>query len=165
MSALAFRASDRALGSPAPRAMPARRGIPVLLQAAESLEYREMEQAFRRTGGIVSADEAVAWLSRHTDQPISRLARWIVDHDVLSFQWRSRTVLPVFQFELSAMTPRPEVSAVIHELTPTLDDWETCLWFARPNASLGDAPPLEVIAHDAHAVYEAARGERYLLRG
>jgi len=161
----ALPSSDRPLPSILPRSFPSRRNVPALLQTAAVLEYREMEHAFRRTGGIVSVDEIVMLLGRHTDQPISQLARSIVGHEVLSFQWRSRTVLPAFQFDPATMAPRADVSAVTRELAPTLDDWETCLWFARPNALLGDARPLDAIALDAHAVREAARCARYMLRG
>lgn len=139
--------------------------IPALLQPAEVSQYRQMEAAFRGRGGISSADEVVSLLNRHTDQPISRLARWIVDHQVLSFQWRSGTKLPLFQFDLLSMVPQPSVVAVISELVPALSDWEICLWFAAPNAWLAEATPVEEIVQNAPAVIEAARTERYLVRG
>ncbi|MDM0022283.1 hypothetical protein [Variovorax saccharolyticus] len=139
--------------------------IPALLQPAEVTQYRQMEAAFRASGGIVSADEVVSMLNRHTDQPISQLARWIVDHRVLSFQWRSGTKLPLFQFDLPSMVPRSRVVAVISELVPALSDWEVCLWLVTPNAWLAEAKPFEELDQNASAVIDAARAERYLLRG
>jgi hypothetical protein len=143
---------------------PARTSAPALLHSVEVLQYRQMERAFRASGGIVSSDEVVSLLLQHTEQPISQLAHWIVDRDVLSFPWQGHTVLPLFQFDLRTMKPRPPVNAVVHELVPTLSDWEACLWFATPNAWLADATPLVVVARDALAVLDAARGERYLVR-
>jgi hypothetical protein len=132
-----------------------------LLQACQ---YREMEKAFRASDGWMSSDEVVTLLMERTDQPVSRLARWIVEGDVIGLQWQARTVLPLFQFDLSTMTPRPSVTSVLRELIPALSDWEICLWFVAPNAWLDDASPLHAIALNAPAVLDAARGERYLLR-
>jgi hypothetical protein len=146
------------------RLSPARTSAPALLHGVEVLQYRQMERAFHASGGIVSSDEVVSLLLQHTEQPISQLAHWIVDHDVLSFPWQGHTVLPLFQFDLRTMKLRPPVNAVVHELVPTLSDWEACLWFATPNAWLADATPLDVVARDAPAVLDAARGERYLVR-
>jgi hypothetical protein len=150
---------------PAPgRSRPARQGVPALLQTAEDLEYREMEHVLRGSGGMVSTDEVTALLAARTDQPISLLARWIVDHEVVSFEWNGHTMLPLFQFDLATMTVRPEATAVIRELAAALSDWEICLWFARPNAWLGDAAPVESLRVDPRAVHDAARADRYLAR-
>lgn len=136
-----------------------------LLQTLQAREYRKMKHAFSASGGLVSSDDALTLLMRHTDQPISQLARWIVDREVISFQWEWRTVLPLFQFDLPTMTPRSSVTAVIRELIPALSDWEMCLWLIAPNAWLADAAPLDAISLDARAVLDAARGEHFLLRG
>lgn len=150
-------AADRSFGIAPP-------ALPTLLQTPEACQYRALSRAFRASGGIVSADEVLVLLARHTSQPISQLAHWIVDRDVISFSWQARTMLPLFQFELATMTLRPAVGAVLRELAPAMSDWEICLWFAAPNAWLADASPLDAIGRDAPAVIDAARGERFLLR-
>lgn len=134
------------------------------LQILQACQYLEIENEFRASGGVISSEEVVALLMERTDQPISKLARWIVDRHVIGFEWQGRTVLPRFQFELSTMTPRPAVRTVVGELILAMTDWEICLWFVTPNAWLADALPLDAIASDAAAVVDAARGERYLLR-
>lgn len=146
------------------RLPPGRRGVPALLQANQDYQYREMERSFRANRGLASADEVTALLVRHTDQPISMLARWIVARDVLSFDWQARKLLPLFQFEPQTMTLRSSVVDVIRELAPVLNDWELALWFARPNGWLDDAAPVDTIDSDAGAVYDAARADRYLAR-
>ena len=144
---------------------PSRRpGLAALLQTAGHREYREMEHGLRASGGLANTDDIIALLGARTDQPISTLAHWIVAHDLVSFEWNSRTMLPVFQFELATMTVRPEVTAIVRELAPAFSDWEICLWFARPNAWLGDASPVDHLAVDAAAVFDAARADRYLAR-
>jgi Protein of unknown function (DUF2384) len=121
-----------------------------------------MARAFRTSGGIVSSEEITAMLLRRTDQPLSVLARWIVDHDVLSFKWHSRMMLPLFQFHLDTVTVRQKVTKVIRELVPAMSDWAAALWFAQPNPWLADAAPVDVIESNFFAVYAAARVERFL---
>jgi hypothetical protein len=148
---------------PAPR-QPYRPNASAYLERLQACQYREIMNGFRASGGVISADEAVTLLMRRTDQPISRLARWIVDREVISLEWQARTVLPRFQFDLPTMTPRTSVSTVFRELIPALTDWEICLWLVTPNAWLANTSPLDAIASDPAAVVDAARGERYLLR-
>jgi hypothetical protein len=45
----------------------------------------DMQRALRATGRLVSGDRLADRLRSHVDQAISRLARWIVDHRVVSF--------------------------------------------------------------------------------
>lgn len=151
----------------APTMGPAAAGhsVAALLQTVKDREYREMQQAFRAGGGLANSDEVTRLLGVRTEQPISVLARWIVAHEVVSFEWNSRTMLPLFQFDLPAMTLRPEVAVVIRELAHVLSDWEIGLWFARPNAWLGDAAPIDSLASDPRGVHDAARADRYLARG
>ena len=87
----------------------------------------------------------VRLLGVRTDQPISMLARWIVDREVLSVHWQSRMMVPLFQFDRASMLPRRPVREVIGELAPVLDDWLLALWFARPNVLLGDVAPVDAI--------------------
>jgi hypothetical protein len=122
-----------------------------------------MENAFRARGGLASAEDVVRWLGEAVDQPISCLARWIVGHDVISFQWQGHTMLPLFQFDLPQSRPHEAASAVARELLPVLGEWDACLWFAQPNVWLDDAAPVEVIGRDPRAVLDAARAHRYLV--
>src|SRR3954453_7516151 len=133
-----------------------------LPQSEQDNQYCEMVNAFRATGGIACCEEITAVLCTRTDQPVPMLARWIVAHEILSFEWQSRTALPLFQFDIATMTPRKVVSQVIRELLPVLSDWEASLWFARPNAWLHDAAPVDAIAANPRAVFEAARTNRFL---
>ena len=136
-----------------------------LLLSHEVSQYREMERAFADAGGIANSDDVASLLRERTDQPISMLARWIVNRDVLSFAWQSQILLPMFQFERKGMVPRAAVVEVLRELTPVLTDWEIGLWFARPNAWLDNASPAQAIDRDPRAVHDAARAERYLAQG
>jgi hypothetical protein len=130
-----------------------------------AFDYLEMEASFESRGGVASCEELLETLRESTSQPISLLARWIVNREVLSVEWSSLRRLPLFQFDSSTMTPRPEVRAVIGELAPVLDDWLLTLWFVRPNRLLGGMLPVDAIDSHASAVLVAARSDRFLLCG
>lgn len=147
------------------RALPGQRARPALLQTPEERQYREMQLAFHASGGLAGSDELTRLLGKHTDQPVSRLARWIVAREVVSLDWQSCTMLPLFQFELPTMTLRPEVTPVLDELAPVLTEWELALWFARPNGWLGGAAPVDAVIAAPGAVLDAARADRFLARG
>ncbi|MGZ5179561.1 MAG: hypothetical protein ACXWC6_00095 [Ramlibacter sp.] len=134
-------------------------------QAIEDSEYRELESAFRPHGGVAGCEAVTELLRGRMDQPISRLARWIVGREVLSLEWGSRLMVPLFQFDRFTMLPRPVVGEVLRELAPVLGDWSLALWFARPNALLGYRAPVEAIQGHARAVADAARAQRFLVCG
>ena len=93
------------------------------------------------------------------------LARWIVGREVLSFVWRSQTLIPLFQFDPQRGCVRPGMRETIAELSAAFDDLETALWFAQPNAWLTGSAPADVFAHDTPAVLEAARADRFVAMG
>jgi hypothetical protein len=133
---------------------------------AESRRMIIMELAYRQYGGLASADEVVNMLSeRHHAQSLSRVARWLVARDVVSFEWKSRTWLPLFQFELHTMALRPEVTLVVRELSGVFDGWELASWFASPNIGLGNMTPVAAITALPAAVCEAARVDRFIAHG
>jgi hypothetical protein len=142
-----------------------RRPTPSFQQRLEDRQFLEMEQAFRASGGIASGDELAGRLRRCSEQPISVLARWIVERRAVSFPWQSQTLLPLFQFDLSTMTLRPAVIETVCELKDVFDDWDLAMWFARPNAWLSDSSPVNLIEVDAPAVLNAARADRFIAQG
>ena len=127
--------------------------------------FDQVEVAYRRSGGIASDADVVSRLRLCSDQPVSRLARWIVARDVVSFEYRGTTWLPLFQFEGEAPAVLPSVTSVIRELVDVFDDWELATWFALPNTWLQAMRPADVIATHQGAVLEAARADRFIVRG
>ena len=135
------------------------------MHQSEELEFSAMRQAYRRTGGLAIADDVAQRLSDRMSQPVSVVARWIVSRSVLNIQWGSQRLVPLFQFDVHGLSPRPSVAAVIRELADVFDDWELALWFVQPNPMLRGASPMDVIALDATAVLAAARAQRFVARG
>jgi hypothetical protein len=128
-------------------------------------EFAAMVRAYHRNGGVADAEYITQLLRKRTLQPISTLARWIVARHVVSFVWRSQTLLPLFQFDLSDMSLNASASAAAHELSGAYDDWGVASWFARPNPGLQDRTPVDLIAVDPAAVLDAAREDRFVARG
>jgi hypothetical protein len=125
----------------------------------------EVLHAYRRTGGLASGDQLRLLLRRRTSQPISMLARWIVERRVVSFGWQGDYLLPMFQFDRADMNVRPPVSAVLDEFDGTFDDWDLATWFALPNAWLGDNAPVDALEQDPLSLLQAARADRFIARG
>ena len=121
--------------------------------------------AFSDIGGVVNGDALASLLRGCTEQPISLLARWIVQREVISFSWHSQTLLPLFQFDLEALQVRPGVPQVIAELRQAFDDVELADWFARPNSWLQGGTPARRFQSDLPAVLQAARADRYVALG
>jgi hypothetical protein len=54
---------------------------------------------------------------------------------------------------------------LIRELHDVMDDEALCDWFSRPNTWLDGAIPAQTMARCACDVFDAARADRYVLRG
>jgi len=124
-----------------------------------------MVLVYERTGGLMRSEEVLFLLRRRSSQALSMLARWIVDQRVVSVAWQADRLVPMFQFDLADMSIRPDVAAVLAELSGTFDDWELANWFAEPNAWLQNRTPADALQADPQAVLDAARADRFVARG
>lgn len=132
---------------------------------AEDRQFAAMQRTFVDTGGIVTGDQLVDLLRKRASQPISVLARWIVAREVVSISSRGHLLIPLFQFDARSMELLACMPPILGELVGSFDDWELAQWFATPNAWTDDVAPAEMVFHDGRAVLEAARCDRFLLRG
>jgi hypothetical protein len=121
--------------------------------------------AYRCSGGLARVDEVVTLLEGAGHPAVATLARWIVDCSVIGFEWEAQTWLPWFQFGAADHVPGPALRAVIAELHSAYDGWELAHWFARPNSALAGCAPVDRIVHDADAVLQAARADRFIAKG
>ena len=131
----------------------------------QGLCFLGLEQAYESVGGSVSCEEVVQRLRDRSDQPLSILAHWIVDREIILVSRQDRTLIPTFQFAKPHYTRRPDIANVIAELRPVFDDWELATWFVTPNTWLGEALPVKLIDLDPQRVFEAARVDRYVACG
>jgi hypothetical protein len=141
---------------PQPRPRPAR----PFLWIDGARRPTEILHAFERSGGVWTGVEVERMLHRRTAQPISLLARWIVDSLVISLPWRGDYLLPAFQFDVANATVRRPVFEVLEALGGSLKDLELAAWFALPNESLHGVAPVDMIDDDPAAVLDAAHVER-----
>ncbi len=122
-----------------------------------------MLQSFKRSGGLSQAQDVADLMASRHGQDVGTLAKWIVKGDLVHFDWRHETWLPMFQFDLSTMTPSTNVGRVLREFAGVLDAWEIAHWFARPCVALEGRTPAESLATDPDGVLQAARCDRFLI--
>ena len=122
-----------------------------------------MQMALHASGGVVTGDAFSVLLRCHCDQPLSRLARWIVNREIVSFEFHSR--LPMFQFVRPMLTVHSGVPQVIGELSGVFDDMELAEWFVTPNSWLAGALPADLVHADGEHVLAAARADRFVADG
>lgn len=137
--------------------------MPAIASSDDDTEERQLAAtvyAYERAGGLMHADEVALRMRRHHDQPLSLLARWIVTRALVVVPWGRDTLVPMFQFDHTTMTPRAALAPVLHELTPVFDDLQLAHWFSAPNTALGGCMPMELLGDDA--VLQAARADRFV---
>jgi hypothetical protein len=143
----------------------AARTAPVDSRRAEDRQFLAMQRGFAQSGGLAKGDEVARMMRRDSKQPLSTLARHIVDRQAVSFVWCGQIWLPLFQFDLPDMRLRDDASAIVSVLTDLWDDWELALWFVQPNDHLGGVTPIQRFEADPFAVLQSARTDRFIALG
>ena len=136
--------------------------LPAAWDVVQERRFAALGAALMRHGGFVPADQLCSLLRAHWDQPLSRMARWIVRREVVSVSWRAQIWLPMFQFERPSLDIRPAASEVIAALRQVYDDWELAEWFVRPHDQLARRVPAVELSCDPAAVKDAARRDRFV---
>ncbi|OUL98085.1 hypothetical protein [Variovorax sp. JS1663] len=124
-----------------------------------------LADAYRASGGVIDCDDLASLMGRRREQPISLLARRIVERRVVHFRCDGRLLLPWFQLELPSFNVLPAVAEAIAELGVSFDDGQVAEWFAMPNCWLQGASPAGAIAAQSAAVIQASRADRFALLG
>jgi hypothetical protein len=125
----------------------------------------QLHRLYASAGGVVTGDELAQLRESKTGRSISTIARWIVRREVVSFSWQSQILLPLFQFDSVDLERRPGLGSVLAELRDLYDDLEITEWFGQPSTWLDGEAPAAVIARDAAQVLDAARADRFAVRG
>lgn len=126
-------------------------------------QFVELLNGYRHSGGLARSVDVGALLRQRGSADVATMARWIVGRQVVSFEWQAETWLPLFQLGELDMQPHAAVGLTIVELGAVMPPWQLAQWFARPNSALAGRRPADVLAADAPAVVQAARGDRWLL--
>ena len=121
--------------------------------------------AFRSTGGVVRGDELARMLRDLKMGDVASMGRAIASKEICSFQWRSAFWIPMFQFDLDNLAFKHGPRKILLELTGVFDEWMLTAWFAQPNSWLNGCSPVDLLASDLPAVFEAARADRCVALG
>jgi len=120
---------------------------------------------FSACGGVATGDDVAERLRVTVRQPLSALARWIVEKQVITFSCNSGLMLPLFQFDFEQGCVRSDATAALLELKGAMTDNEVACWFAQPNTWLGGAVPAQTLLINFPAVLAAARADRFVAKG
>ena len=128
-------------------------------------DFVALQACLRPSGGLVRGDDLAMCLGQGQTAGHARLARLMVSGQVFSFAWLDTYWLPMFQFDPTAPGPRAESCAVLRELVEVLDGWSLAVWFVQPSSCLANRSPLDLLRSDLPAVLQAARLQRYVVKG
>lgn len=146
---------------PSPRQLVAGSGAP----PHRSGHHAGCAADFSTSGGVATGTVVAERLRAKVSQPVSALARWIVDRRVVAMACGPALLLPLFQFDFATGCVRSGVAPTLAELAGVMDDGEVACWFAQPNAWLHGAAPAQILSSDAGAVLAAARADRFVANG
>lgn len=127
-------------------------------RAADTADYSA-------SGGVATGTDVAERLRVTVRQPVSLLAHWIVDRQVIAFSCGAGLLLPLFQFDFAQGCVRRGVGAAISELAGVMTDDEVARWFAQANTWLNGAVPAQKLLIDCPAVLAAARADRFVAKG
>jgi len=116
-------------------------------------------------GGVATGNDVAERLRVTVRQPLSVLARWIVDRHVITFSCGAGPMLPLFQFDFDQGCIRLGAAAALSELAGVMSDDEVARWFVQPNTWLNGAIPAQTLMIDFPAVLAAARADRFVAKG
>ena len=149
-----------------PRSLRPLAGPAVRAQEGDTeLEIARLVATFEQHGGLLGSNEVADRMRPFIDQPMSRLARWIVSREILTIVRHAVVFVPMFQFNRHLMELRPPCREAVLELSGAMVDADVALWFAAPNSWLAGAMPVQTLEHSPQRVVEAARADRFILRG
>jgi hypothetical protein len=128
-------------------------------------EPRSIINCFRAAGGVMTGDSFALLMRGRTEQPISLVARWIVEREIVNFTLGAHIMLPLFQFEMESLERKQGITNIVVELRDVLSDAELAEWFCAPSVWLGGQVPVVRAASDMDAVFQAARADRFAAFG
>ena len=122
-------------------------------------EFVKVMDACRESGGLARAQEVVSMAVSRCGPDVRTLALWILDRQLLSFEWQSQIWIPLFQFDRATMALHHGMDEVLLTLDCPYCPWQQAMWFSRPHSVLGGGIPAQVIALDCQAVQRAAQAD------
>lgn len=127
-------------------------------------QFIALLEGYRCSGGLARGQEVFALAQRCQPSKVQPLANWIVNAEVICFDWQSKMWLPLFQFDSFDMTPQPGLDQVLAALRPAYDSWQLARWFVQANPWLAWQTPADTLLPDLAAVLHAAHTDPRVVR-
>jgi hypothetical protein len=128
-------------------------------------EFVAVLDTYRDLGGLARGQEVASMTVNRCGPNVRALASWILERQLLSFEWQRQIWIPLFQFNRDTMVPHRGLFEVLAALAHTFAPWEQATWFAQANGWLGKRIPASVLPLDYEAVADAARADVLLAAG
>lgn len=144
----------KAVNFPAPR----------LEETCPDFQFIALLEGYRCSGGLARGQEVFALAQRCQPNQVQRLAHWIVNAEVICFDWQAQMWLPLFQFNSFDMSPQPGLDQVLAALRPAYETWELAQWFVQTHPWLAGQTPADTLLTDFAAVLLAARADPRVVR-
>jgi hypothetical protein len=129
------------------------------------LQFIALLDSYRPSGGLARAQETLGAFQRRGGPSPPTLAGWVARREVVSLDWHGQSWMPMFQFDLAAMAPVPQLAPVQAELNAVYSPWALAAWFAQSNPWLEGERPADVLVSHAADVLNAARADRFVALG
>lgn len=118
--------------------------------------------SYRASGGMAWGEDVVRQREARGWGNFIDFARLISSGELLSLAWRATHWIPMFQFDLQALSVQPGTRRVLAELEGQFGDWDRVAWFAAPNGWLQGRRPADMMGGDLSKVLKAARAGRVI---
>ena len=112
--------------------------------------------AYRTSGGILNGEELSHLLNEYRQIDHLNLTVLFASDSLFHFSWRNNVWVPMFQFELSQLSIRPECRLIFKALKKSMDDWSATSWMVNPNTLLDKKLPIDLIEFEFASVLSAA---------
>jgi hypothetical protein len=124
----------------------------------EARRWADLRAAFLSDHESVTAPELSRLTGSRSANPSARAHSWVKSNRIFAINDGTCERYPLFQ--LREGQPIPQVGDILSILKPRLSNWQIALWFASPNAWVGDwRRPIDVLADHPQVVVDAARHE------
>ena len=143
---------------PASTSLPGHGRTPAPTEALDAL-FVDLLNAYRASGGLARLGEVLALTRAIPGHDVARLAAWILERRVMSFEWQGDLWLPLFQFNQSDMAPTQATLQVVQAMNPVLGPWALAAWFARAHTLLENRSPADALDTSFPDVMRAAGAE------
>ncbi len=153
--------------------------------SAQDGAFIALQNAYRPHRGLLRLRCRAADAGSRREEPARDVADLVDAGALFGFPWYDAIWIPMFQFDVpgpgsasgpgpgpgpgSGSGPGPALATgpqrVVAELAGCFEGWALASWFVRPSTWLAGSPPIACLGSRLPEVLQAARADRFVVRG